>query len=110
MPEVVSSDDMDKLLKERDQIGEEVKERLQKNPDPQIYELWKRHMANEDQIESLFEKSVEKSLDAKNARSKNELEKLKLKKTLTRGDERLKRFYEDNIKRNTEFVKDILKD
>ena len=60
MPEAVSSDEMDKLLKERDQIVEEVKERLQKNPDPQLYELWKKYMANADQIESLFEKSVEK--------------------------------------------------
>jgi len=60
MPEVASSGEMDKLLKKRAQIGEEVKERLQKNPDPQLYELWKRDKAISDQIEAAFEKSAEK--------------------------------------------------
>ena len=60
MPEAVSDDQVDKLMKENNQILAEMKERLQKNPDPQLYELWKKLMANLDQIEAPFEKLAEK--------------------------------------------------
>jgi len=60
MPEAASSDYMDKLIKERDQIVEETKERFQKNPDPQLYKLWEKYKANSDQIEAAFEKLAEK--------------------------------------------------
>ena len=60
MPEAASSDDMDKLVKVRDQIVEEVKERLQKNPDPQLYKLWEKYKVNSEQIEAVFEKLAEK--------------------------------------------------
>jgi len=61
MPEAVSSsDEADKLMKENNQILAEMKERIKKNPDPQLYELWKKLMANVDQICTLFEKSAEK--------------------------------------------------
>ena len=60
MPEAVSDDQADKLIKENDQILAEMKERIKKNPDPQLYELWKKLMANVDQTCTLFEKSAEK--------------------------------------------------
>ena len=61
MPEAVSNDEqVDKLLEENNQIAAEMKEILQKNPDPRLYELWKKLMANVDQMCTLFEKSAEK--------------------------------------------------
>ena len=60
MPEAVSDDQADKLLKEYYQIVAEMKEIIKKNPDPQLYELWKKLMANVDQMYTLFEKSAEK--------------------------------------------------
>jgi len=60
MPEAVSTIEMDKLKQENDQILAEMKEIIKKNPDPLLYELWKKLMTNVDQIEFLFEKSAEK--------------------------------------------------
>jgi hypothetical protein len=60
MPEAVSSDDMDELGKEHDQIVEEMKEIIKKNPDPQLYELWTKLKANMNQMIGHFEKSAEK--------------------------------------------------
>jgi len=60
MPEAVSDNKMDKLKQENDQILAEMKEIVKKNPDPRLYELWKKLMANIDQIETAFEKSAEK--------------------------------------------------
>ena len=61
MPEAVSNDEqVDKLLEENNQIAAEMKEILKKNPDPRLYELWKKLMANVDQMCTLFEKSAEK--------------------------------------------------
>ena len=45
MPEAVSDDQVDKLIKENNQILAEMKEIIKKNPDPQLYELWKKLMA-----------------------------------------------------------------
>jgi len=42
MPEAVSDDQVDKLIKENNQILAEMKEIIKKNPDPQLYELWKK--------------------------------------------------------------------
>ncbi len=60
MPEAVSDDRVDKLQQENDQIVAEIKEIIKKNPDPQLYELWKKLMANLDQLFAAFEKSAEK--------------------------------------------------
>ncbi len=60
MPEAVSDDQADKLLKENNQILAEMKEIIKKNPDPQLYELWKKLMANLDQLYTAIEKSAEK--------------------------------------------------
>ena len=60
MPEAVSDDQVDKLIKENDQIVAEMKEIFEKNPDPQLYELWKKLMANIDQLATPFEKLAEK--------------------------------------------------
>jgi len=60
MPEAVSDDQADKLIKENNEIAAEMKEIIKKNPDPQLYELWKKLMANVDQTCTLFEKSAEK--------------------------------------------------
>ncbi len=60
MPEAASDDQADKLIKENDQILAEMKEIIKKNPDPQLYELWKKLMANVDQLHTPFEKSAEK--------------------------------------------------
>jgi len=60
MPEAVSDYEADKLKQENDQILAEMKEKIKKNPDPQLYELWIKLMANVDQIYTLFEKSAEK--------------------------------------------------
>jgi len=60
MPEAVSDGQADKLIKENDQIVAEMKKIIKKNPDPQLYELWKKLMANVDQMVALFEKSAEK--------------------------------------------------
>jgi len=60
MPEAVSDDQADKLIKENDQIVAEMKEIIKKNPDPQLYELWKKLMANIDQLYTSIEKSAEK--------------------------------------------------
>ena len=60
MPEAVSDYEADKLKQENDQILAEMKEIIKKNPDPQLYELWKKLMANVDQMYTLFEKSAEK--------------------------------------------------
>jgi len=60
MPEAVSDYEADKLKQEYDQIISEMKEIIKKNPDPQLYELWKKLMANIDQTYTLFEKSAEK--------------------------------------------------
>lgn len=61
MAEAVSNDELvDKLLKENDQIGAEMKEIIKKHPDPKLYELWEKLMANIAQMETLFEKSAKK--------------------------------------------------
>ena len=60
MPEAVSDDQADKLIKENNEIVAKMKEIIKKNPDPQLYELWKKLMANVDQMYTLFEKSAEK--------------------------------------------------
>ena len=60
MPEAVSGDQADKLIKENDQILAEMKEIIKKNFDPQLYKLWEKLMVNVDQIDTLFEKPAEK--------------------------------------------------
>ncbi len=60
MPDAVSDYEADKLKQEHDQILAEMKEIIKKNPDPQLYELWKKLMVNVDQMSNLFEKSAEK--------------------------------------------------
>ncbi len=60
MPEAVSVYEADKLKQENDQILAEMKEIIKKNPDPQLYELWKKLMENLDQLYSAIEKSAEK--------------------------------------------------
>jgi len=60
MPEAVSDVQVDKLIQENDQIVAEMKEIIKKNPDPQLYELWKKLMANLDQLYTAIEKSAEK--------------------------------------------------
>jgi len=60
MPEAVSDDQVDKLMKENNQILAEMKEIIKKNPDPQLYELWVKLMANVDQLNLPFEKLAEK--------------------------------------------------
>ena len=60
MPEAVSDYEADKLKKENDQIIAEMKEIMKKHPEPRLYELGKKLLANVDQICTLFEKSAEK--------------------------------------------------
>jgi len=60
MPEAVSDYEADKLKKENDQIIAEMKEIMKKHPEPRLYKLGKKLLANVDQIWSLFEKSAEK--------------------------------------------------
>ena len=60
MPEAVSDYEADKLKQENDQIIAEMKEIMEKHPEPRLYELGKKLMANVDQIYTLFEKSAEK--------------------------------------------------
>ncbi len=60
MPDAVSDYEADKLKQENDQILAEMKEIIKKNPDPQLYELWKKLMVNTNKIVALFEKSAEK--------------------------------------------------
>jgi len=60
MPDAVSGDEIARLKNENDQIVAEIKERIKKNPDPQLYELWKKLMENLSNIENCLEKSAEK--------------------------------------------------
>jgi len=60
MPEAVSDYEADKLKQENDQIIAEMKEIMEKHPEPRLYKLGKKLMANVDQICTLFEKSAEK--------------------------------------------------
>jgi len=60
MPEAVSNEDVDELNKKQKQIVAEMKKIIQKNPDPQLYELWKKLMENTDRIASCLEKPAEK--------------------------------------------------
>ena len=60
MPEAVSDDQADKLKQENDQIIAEMKEIMEKHPEPRLNELGKKLMVNVDQICALFEKSAEK--------------------------------------------------
>ena len=60
MPEAVSDYEADKLKQENDQIIAEMKEIMEKHPEPRLYELGKKLMVNVDQICALFEKSAEK--------------------------------------------------
>ncbi len=60
MPEAVSDDQVDKLMKENDQILAEMKERIRKNPDPQLFKLWEKLFANIEKLYAPFEKSAEK--------------------------------------------------
>jgi len=60
MPEAVSDDKSDQLLKEYDQITAQMREIIKQNPDPRLYPLWKKLMVNVDQMSNLFEKSAEK--------------------------------------------------
>jgi len=60
MPDAASDDQADKLIKENNEIAAEMKEIMKKHPDPRLYELGKKLMANVDQICTLFEKSAEK--------------------------------------------------
>jgi len=60
MPDAVSSEDIDKLHKNQERIISEMKKRIQKNPDPRLYELWKELMENMDKIIDCLEKSAEK--------------------------------------------------
>jgi len=60
MPEAVSDYEADKLKKKNDQIIAEMKEIMEKHPEPRLSELGKKLMENVDQICTLFEKSAEK--------------------------------------------------
>ena len=60
MPEAVSDYEADKLKQENDQIIAEMKEIMEKHPEPRLNELGKKLMVNVDQICALFEKSAEK--------------------------------------------------
>jgi len=60
LPEAVSDGQVTKLILENDQIIAKMKEIIKKNPDPQLYELWKKLMANLDQLYTAIEKSAEK--------------------------------------------------
>ena len=75
MPDAVSSEDVDELNKNQEQIVGEIKKIIQKNPDPQLYELWKKLMKNTDKLQNCFEKSAEKYSnvvgDGKAGRHKN---------------------------------------
>jgi len=60
LPEAVSDGQVTKLILENDQIIAKMKEIIKKNPDPQLYELWKKLLSNVNQLEAPFEKSAEK--------------------------------------------------
>jgi len=60
MPEAVSGDDVDQLIKKQDHIMAEMREIIKKNPDPQFYELWKKLMKNTEKLQNCFEESAEK--------------------------------------------------
>ena len=60
MPEAVSGEEVDKLIQENNQILAEMKERIKKNPDPQLYKLWEKLFANVEKLYAPFEKSAEK--------------------------------------------------
>ncbi len=60
MPEAFTDNKVVKLLQENDQIVAEIKEIFKKNPDPRLYELWLKHRANMDKLETPFEKIAEK--------------------------------------------------
>ncbi len=60
MPEAVSDEEVDKLLLEYEQIVAKMKEIIKKNPDPQLYEQWKKLKANIEKLYAPFEKSAEK--------------------------------------------------
>lgn len=60
MPNAVDSDEMDELQKENDRINAEIREVIKKNPDPKLYELWKKLMQNTNTMVDFFEKSAEK--------------------------------------------------
>lgn len=55
-------------------------------------------------------KAVKISLNLKNAHSEEKLQELTAKRSLSKGEEKLKGFYENNIKRNNDYVEDILTD
>ena len=61
MPEIVSNEsEVDRLLKENNQIVTEMKEIIKKHPNPKLYELWVKLMANIAQMEIPIEKAAEK--------------------------------------------------
>ena len=60
MPEAVSGEEVDKLMQEYEQIVAEMKERIKKNPDPQLFKLWEKLFANIEKLYAPFEKSAEK--------------------------------------------------
>jgi len=60
MPDAVSDDKVEKLMKKREQIIAEMNEIFEKNPDPQLSELYKKLMEIMNKIEEYFTKSAEK--------------------------------------------------
>jgi len=60
LPDAVSGNEIDELIKKQNQLIVEARKILEKHPDPQLYEIWIKLMENMDKIESCLEKSAEK--------------------------------------------------
>lgn len=60
MPEAVSGDEIDELIKKQDQLIAEMRKIFEKNPDPQVSELWKKLMETMNKMENYFTKTAEK--------------------------------------------------
>jgi len=60
MPEAVSGEEIDELIKKQNQLIAEARKIFEKHPDPQLYEIWKKILENMDKIENCFTKTAEK--------------------------------------------------
>ena len=60
MPEAVSGEEIDELMKKQEQLIAEARKIFEKHPDPQLYEVWKKIMENTNKIENCFAKTAEK--------------------------------------------------
>jgi len=63
MPEAVSGDDMDELYKKQEEMIAEMRKLFEKNPDPQVIEIWEKLMKNTKKIENSISKTAEKYFD-----------------------------------------------